>query len=131
MPKATVTISERIALSEMLTRIRPLMSRSAFYGSRSAPGPRWTLQDKLDIRIGSAAITANRNKFEAWFSVIQGSIATGAHPNAQRLGLHAVPAPTRSDESYGVRLAVLCEALAQQRISQEQFDAAVESLGRA
>jgi hypothetical protein len=120
-------LPDRISLAEMLVSLAPMMSKSSFYGTSRAPGPRWTLQEKLDLRNGANSITADRMKFNRWLSTLYGESAALPHPNAIRLGRHACPQP--SAEPYGVRMAILCEALASGTISKEQFDKAVHSLG--
>lgn len=118
----------RIPLGEALDELDPLMSRSKFYGQKSAgkPGPRWTMVEQLQIRSGRNGLTLDRRRFERWLKTLQGELAHDAHPNSARFGKHA--ASSGQERSYGEQLAHLCHALESEAISRQQFDRAVASL---
>ena len=118
------TTTERISLSEIVTTIRPLMSKSTFYGTKQNPGPRWTEVAKLDIRSGRHGITADRQRFTRWYRELQGQLATAAHPKSARLGDRA----RSSADTFREELVLLCAGLAAGRITEDDFDRAVVTL---
>jgi hypothetical protein len=120
---------DRISLSEVVRTIKPLMSRSTFYGSPEDRGPRWTEVDRLEIRSGRYGVTADRKRFERWYRELQGDLATSPHATAARLGGNARRVAT--EETYGQQLAALCAALQKEVITQDQFERALATLPTA
>ena len=116
---------DRISLTEIVKTIKPVMSKSTFYGSQQNPGPRWTEIEHLDIRCGRR-ITADRRRFERWYREIQGDLASTPHEIAARLGGRGRRAPHQG--TYGEQLAALCSALERGAISRQQFDHAMATL---
>lgn len=121
--------ADRISLSEIVATIKPLMSKSTFYGTKQNPGPRWTEIERLDLRSGPHGITADRQRFERWYREIQGELASTAHAIAARLGARA--RRTASVGTYGEQLAALCSALDHGAITRQQFDHALATLPAA
>lgn len=117
---------DRISLADIVKTIKPVMSRSTFYGSKENRGARWTEIQVLDLRRGRYGITADRQSFERWYREIQGELASTPHEAATRLGGHARRAPSQA--TYGVQLAALCSALEQGAITRQQFDHAMATL---
>lgn len=78
---------DRISLADIVKTIKPVMSRSTFYGSKDNRGARWTEIQRLDLRRGHYGITADRQSFERWYRTIQGELASTPHEVATRLGL--------------------------------------------
>lgn len=117
---------DRISLSEVVGTIKPLMSKSTFYGSKKDPGPRWTEIERLDLRSGPYGVTADRQRFERWYREIQGELASTPHAIAARLGDHARRTP--SEATYGEQVAALCSALDHGAITRQQFDHALATL---
>lgn len=119
----------RISLSDALKELKPLMSKSAFYGDKKAgkPGPRWTMVDKLQIRTGRNGLTLDRRRFERWLSTLEGEPAHEAHPNSSRLG-HYSNSNESGAPSYGASVGALYRALEAGAINREQFDRALASI---
>jgi hypothetical protein len=118
---------DRIRLSEALAHLRPIMSRSSFYGSVSRPGPRWTLIGYLDLRNGPP-ITLDRKRFFRWLRKLVGGPATGRQRGSERLGERACPTAPHSSSNYGEALAALCRAIEAGHITRDAFKRAVADL---
>jgi hypothetical protein len=125
-PRMTHIPPDRISLAEIVRTIKPLMSKSTFYGTRKNRGPRWTEIERLDLRGGPYGVTGERQRFERWYREIQGALASTPHAIAVRLGDHAKRIP--SDTTYGEQLAALCSALELGVITKRQFDYALATL---
>src|SRR5690606_13583667 len=106
-------VSSRISLSEALTLLKPVMSKSSFYGSADNPGPRYTHIHALDIREGRR-ITLDRRKFLRWLDRIVGPPATSRSVRAARLNGHR----KNGNLSEPPSIAALCQALKEGAITE-------------
>jgi len=119
------SLPERIRVSEAIRLLKPYMSRSAFYGTATNPGPRWTMVDQLDIRDSRSHLTLDRRGFERWLRELVGDRATAAHRRVERLGEAAA---RKRPESYGEAVALVLRAREEGVLSREEAERALRDL---
>jgi len=120
------TSLDRISQAEALQRLKPIMSKSSFYGTVGKPGPRWTEIDRLDIREGPP-VTLDRARFEKWFETLMGAPAMSRSNCYRRFGANSeMEAGPRA--TYGSQLVELLRALQAGIIDRDQFDQAAADL---